>query len=986
MGRGLYEGEAVYRSAVDACCEVLSGPLGLDLRTVLYPAAGEEAAAAEALKRTSLTQPALFVTEYALTQLLGEWGIRPVAMVGHSIGELVAACVSGVLERDAALGLVAERGRLMESAPSGVMVSVPLSAADARGYEGEGVWLSVVNAAQASVLSCTHEAVEGLESRLAGDGVAYQRLQTSHAFHCGLMDGVTGPLTAVAGGIETGPVGVPYVSNVTGQWVDAELVGDADYWSRQVREAVRFDAGVETVLSSHGDCVLLEVGPGQALGQLVRGVSREGVAAVVNTLGGAKSAVAAGESLAVALGRLWSVGVEVDWAGASGSERRLKVALPTYPFQRKRYWVEPGRRAEGPVRGVHKREDISQWFYAPSWRPSIVPAPAASPPRRWLVLAAEGAPVADALAAGGAEVIRVVAGAGYACHDEGHYTVSPGSRADIDALLEQLAARQWLPEVVVHALGLADENGAVVDPGAVDEHFFGVLQWVQALAVHAAEQPWRLELLVRGALDAPGGAPASPGRAALAGLCRVIPQELAGVSCRLVDADRQAEDSLAAELLAVPSAPEVAYRGARRWVRGYDPTPLPSTGESGSRIQRGGVCLITGGLGRIGLALARCLAFELGVRLVLTARSGLPERDSWDDPAASWRVDPRLVARVDGVRELEAGGAGVLVAQADVTDEAAMRAAVAEAERRFGPITAIVHAAGVMSGRGAQGLLNLDRDACNAMFDPKLRGARVLESVFAGREPAFCLLASSLSTVLGGLNHGAYASANACLDALAGEADHGSGLPWVCVNWDGWSADGVDGPQGSAAARMEMSMSEGVETFRRIMAMRGTPRLVISTADLDARLAQWVTIGGEEDAPGQVDDDGGQSGYERPDLAEEYVAPRDELEEKVAAIWGRLLGISGVGVHDNFLDLGGHSLLATQMLARLRSELQVDLTLEQVFERPTVAELVEFIRQQGSAEGQEDDLEELMRRVDELTPEEHRALLEQARRARGDEG
>jgi NAD(P)-dependent dehydrogenase (short-subunit alcohol dehydrogenase family)/acyl carrier protein len=318
---------------------------------------------------------------------------------------------------------------------------------------------------------------------------------------------------------------------------------------------------------------------------------------------------------------------------------------------------------------------------------------------------------------------------------------------------------------------------------------------------------------------------------------------------------------------------------------------------------------------------------------------------------------------------------------ADVTDEKSMRAMADAAEGRFGPISVIVHAAGVMSGAGTQGLRNLDREACNTLFDPKLRGARVLESVFANHSLDLCLLVSSLSTVLGGLGHGAYASANACLDALSAQADAARGLPWTCVDWDGWRADDDEVSRGSAAARLTMSASEGIETFRRITALRGISRVVVSTADLDARLAQWVT-------PAEAGDDDSAAerheGYERPDLVEDYVAPRNEVEEKIAAIWGQLLGIDRVGVNDNFLDLGGHSLLATQMLARIRSELKVDLTLDQVFERPTVAELAELVGAHESADGEDRELQELKRQVDQLTPEEHQALLEQARRARGD--
>ena len=207
----------------------------------------------------------------------------------------------------------------MESAPSGAMLSVLLPAAEASAYEGEGVWLSVENGPGMSVLSCTEASLSGLEARLDESGVSYQRLQTSHAFHCGLMDGVLGELDGFATGLKVGAAKIPYVSNVTGEWVDAELAGDPGYWSRQVRGAVRFGEGVETVLAAHPDCVLLEVGPGQVLSQLVRGMTQD--RAVVRTQGGATEEGEAGEWLAKSLGELWCAGVEVDWDQAVRGER-----------------------------------------------------------------------------------------------------------------------------------------------------------------------------------------------------------------------------------------------------------------------------------------------------------------------------------------------------------------------------------------------------------------------------------------------------------------------------------------------------------------------------------------------------------------------------------------------------------------------------------------------------------------------------------------
>jgi amino acid adenylation domain-containing protein len=950
MGRALYESEPVYREAVDGCCAVLVEPLGLELRALLYPAAGEEAAAAEALTRTALTQAALFVTEYALSELLAEWGIRPVAMLGHSIGELVAACVSGVLARDEALRLVAARGRLMEAAPAGVMVSVPLSAEAAKGYEGEGVWLAVVNGPAACVLSCTPEAIRALEARLAADGVVHRRLKTSHAFHCALLAGAAEPLTEAARGLGAGPVGVAYLSNVSGDWITEREVQDPAYWSRQMLSAVQFAAGVQALRARHPEAVLLEVGPGQVLGQLVRGAAPAEAPAPVRTLGGPKDPGEADEWLARALAGLWCAGVEVDWARAVRHERRLKVPLPSYPFQRQRYWVEAGRQAPGeaPARGLHKHPDIARWFYAPTWRPSIVPAaaPADGRPPRWLALTATtglGAALADGLEGLGAEVIRVAAGEGFERLGEAHYRIRIDSDADYARLLAQLMAEQRWPEGVLHGWGF---DGGPANDGVqarLERAFYSVLSLLKALAAQDAERPQRIEILTDDALDVTERDRPCPYKAAVLGLARVVPQEHPRWHCRVIDVrpkaaaapDPKLIEGLLRELAVPPCAPEVAYRNGRRWLRGHEPVELPPATIRELAGQRGGVYLLTGGLGRVGLAIANFLADAFAARLVLTARRPLPARETWNQAAAPWRDDPVTLARVNAVRALEAKGCAVMTFAADVADQAAMQMVLEEVSRRWGGIDGLVHAALDLGESGFTPIARLERSVCERQFAAKLGGAEVLSRLFAGRDLDFCVVASSLSSVLGGLGHGAYSSANASLDAfVAGIRNQTPDLPWTAINWDGWLF--TEQPaEGSALARLAMKPEEGVETFRRVLAATVLPRVVVSTADLAARIRQSLT---QEAAVAPAAGDGGAElvGYERPELTEDYVAPRNDAEARIAELWSELLGIRQVGMHDSFLDLGGHSLLATQLVSRMRSELGIEVTLEDVFRSPTV--------------------------------------------------
>ncbi|HEX8179962.1 MAG TPA: type I polyketide synthase [Pyrinomonadaceae bacterium] len=342
MGRALYEQEAAFRAEVDRCAELLKAELELDLRTVLYPRAEESEAARARLTETWLTQPALFVVEYALAQLWLSWGVKPAALIGHSIGEYVAACLAGVFSLEDALRLVAARGRLMQQLPAGAMLAVPLGEDELTALLTPQLSLAAVNAPGLCVAAGPAAAIAELEERLRAQGVAARRLQTSHAFHSAMMEPMLAAFTARVERVKLKPPQIPYISNVTGARITPEEATDAHYWTKHLRQTVRFAAGVATLLSG-APSVLLEVGPGQTLSTLVRrqvqGADTPGVVASLARRTGAQTDA---EDVLKALGQLWLRGVSVDWAGFYSNEQRRRVPLPTYPFERQRYWVGPG--------------------------------------------------------------------------------------------------------------------------------------------------------------------------------------------------------------------------------------------------------------------------------------------------------------------------------------------------------------------------------------------------------------------------------------------------------------------------------------------------------------------------------------------------------------------------------------------------------------------------------------------------------------------
>ena len=1002
MGSDLYRSEPLFRRVVDECSDLLRSHLEFDLRTVLFPGEGREADAAENLKRTSVTQPALFVIEYALARLWMSWGVRPAAMVGHSIGELVAACVSGVLGLEDALRLVGTRGRVMEQAPAGVMLSIGLTQEQALGRVGEGLWLAAVNAESACVMSGTESAIAELERRLGAEEVPCQRLETSHAFHSGLMDGAMAPLAKAAGDLGKGRIDVPYVSNLTGDWVSGESLPDASYWASHMREPVRFHRCVGTLLSRFPGAIFLEVGPGHALSRLVKmHAGRNRDIPILTSVRGPKEETGNDESMARALGQMWVSGATIDWEAYSSNERRRKVELPTYPFDRKKYWVTAAKVEREKPAGIAKAGDVARWFYEPYWQPALVPRRGAGEamPRRWLILGEDTglcARIGARLQEAGAQVVSVRAAGGFESIDQSGFTVSPSSAGDFSRLVDALRARDWAPDVVVHGWGVTGGEAAAAPAGGeralLDRCFYSLLSLAQALSRGMPEKEMRIEVVADMAQRVSDRDPVCALKGTTIGLCLVIPQEMPAFICRHLDVahdpDEASREATAGQVLSemscAPSDASVAYRSGRRWVRRYQPVELPAPSVADLPLRERGLYLITGGLGNLGLTIADALVKQCKARLILTSRAGLPERSEWNDESAPWRKDFRIDLRVRLVQDFERRGGEVLVAAVDAMDAKSMAEVVERAEQKWGPLRGAIHAAGVMSGSGFQSLQGLGAEGCEQLFGPKIQGTRALAEVLDKRNADFCLLVSSLSVVLGGLGNGAYASANAYLDAFAAGRRAGAGATrWLSVNWDQWNFEGDEAARGSALARLAMTPAEGVEATRRILATGELTQVVVSTADLEGRLAQWVNPAAKRPKPGQAQGEEAEL-HERPELEDAYVAPRNETEEQISQLWATLLAVERVGIHDNFLDLGGHSLLAAQLLARLRGKFRVEFALDDVFRRPTVAEQAELIAERSTSKSADDREASLKERLSKMSDAERRALLEEARRSRRD--
>jgi phthiocerol/phenolphthiocerol synthesis type-I polyketide synthase E len=718
--------------------------------------------------------------------------------------------------------------------------------------------------------------------------------------------------------------------------------------------------------------VLLEVGPGNTLVSLARQQGGDPPAAVAG-LRHPRDGQDDRAFLLGALGRLWLAGVQVDWARVHAGDRRRRVVLPTYPFERQPYWVEKSRdrydwewMAGG---GSLERRGVADWFYQPSWR-RLLPAELHGEPAfpeggaRWLVFLDEtglGARVVDELVAAGQMVATVRAGAAFAATGTLTFTIDPRERADYVALLKALEDARRRPRFVLHLWGLT-AGGAGTAPGLLDDRFEGPLEeaedrgfysllfLAQALSRTDVKDALTIAVVTNGMQEVVGGELRCPEKATVLGPCRVIPQEMAHVECRSFDVElpppaSPEETALARRLLAelATGQPDgvVAYRGRHRWIQALEPTPLAPPNGHGL-LRRHGVYLVTGGLGGIGLALARHLAERYQARLVLTGRSAVPPAGEWPAWLAAHEAGDATSERIRQLLDLEARGAAVVYVAGDVARREDMEAAVQVARERFGCVQGVVHAAGVAGG----GIIPLkEREAAARVMAPKVRGTLALHRALAGEPLDFFVLCSSIAALQGGFGQIDYCAANAFQDAFAHRAA-ASATRVVAVNWDAWREVGmaVNTPvSGPLQALREVSLKvgiapgEGVDAFERVLGA-GASQLAVFTMDQRPALLRAQM----------------KRRAEAPVVAAAPAAPVAEaaraasglgsdLERTVAQAWEHILGREGIGVNDNFFELGGDSLTALQVIARLKAHLGREIPVVRFYEAPTVGRLAKAL-------------------------------------------
>jgi NAD(P)-dependent dehydrogenase (short-subunit alcohol dehydrogenase family)/acyl carrier protein len=557
----------------------------------------------------------------------------------------------------------------------------------------------------------------------------------------------------------------------------------------------------------------------------------------------------------------------------------------------------------------------------------------------------------------GFEVITIEMGEIPTPPDEGAY----------DQLLRELAKQGKIPLRVYHlwGIGAGGSSGSAIKRvnEALDWGFYSLLFLVRALDAHGmiSSQEMRFEVVTGGVYDVTNEEELCPEKAPIYGLCSVISQEYPNIHCRCIDIPVPPGEvavkvirQLMKEFACALGDPVVAYRGDYRWVRSFKPLRLEKPEPGTLPLREGGVYLITGGMGAIGLVLARHLAKFFKAKLILTCRSFFPSREDWEQWLPAHPAEDRVSRKIRRLQEIESLGGEVLVMRADVSHLEQMQVVVKQGVEQWGAIHGVIHSAGIVGDKAFTVIRDMKKTGARLHFESKIYGLLVLEKILKDRAVDFCLVMSSTASVLGGMGFGAYSAANVFMDAYIHRLSRCEGTRWISINWDGWQLEeqqAQDSRLGTEIKELAMTPEQGAEVFERVLAYEEIKQVVQCAGDLQARIDRWVkreSFKPQDNAEHESNRTAVPLFHARPHLSNPYLAPRNAIEEKLSNIWQDLLGYDRVGVRDSFFELGGDSLKAVIAISRIHKQLKIRIPLKDFFSFPTIEGLAQYTKDIGA--------------------------------------
>ncbi|MBA4283871.1 MAG: non-ribosomal peptide synthetase/polyketide synthase [Candidatus Puniceispirillum sp.] len=892
---------------------------------------------------TQFTQPALFIIEYALAKTLIEMGVKPTSMIGHSLGEYVAACIAGIFSFENGIALICERALLMQNTPRGEMLAIECEKEDALHFLTiSNVELALHNTQNNYIFSGTIEEIKILKDYLSNHQYSHKSLKTQHAFHSHLMEKTKPSFKEIFLNIPLQAPTIPIVSNLTGDWLSAQEAIDEEYWYSQMRQTVKFYDGIKLLLPEQNS-IFIEIGPGNSLGSFVKNISRKMTSTpdIIHTLPSHHQKTNDYSLFLTALGKIWQAGIRINWEKTAYGNAQKHISIPTYPFQKQSYWVEPDNKflSSDEVRQYKpiwsRQEDYNKALFSKSLEFD-------NNSYNWIIFKDStgiGDQIISILKQNNISPITIEFSKNYR-EENTNFTIDPSKKAHYLQLLTTIKNTVKNP-IIIHTASCSNSGSMSLEPKEVEKQltlgFYSLLYLTQVYNdIFGSDIHGKITLITNDTQMILGTEKMNPINAALIGAARVIMQEYDNLKIKLIDvclAEKLYNDAALFNYIVRFCTKDNwyetfmnAFRNNYLWDLMY--TPINEMQRKTNRLKDNGVYLFTGGLG--GIALSCCEAIARTVKnpkFILLSRSAFPSKSEWEPILAN--ENHKYYIQTHQLKTLEDLGAQYYIHQVDITDFTTLKLLIEQSTKRFSKIDGLIHAAGILNSELTQ---LKSKSSAEQVLAPKLLGTYNLIAALKNTCLDFVVLKSSLASLLGGLGLVDYAAANSCLDSFAA-SDLLSFSNFVStINWNTWQEIGMavnaqkDGKINFLGQDNNISTQQGQRVFLDMLRANES-NVIISKTDLN----QQKTKADSAALPTIIRDD--------LPITTKYYPPNNKIESKLVEIWQHSLGISNLGIDDDFFSLGGHSLKALSLIEKINSAFQTSLPMTQIYNTSTIKKL-----------------------------------------------
>lgn len=940
MGKDLYEKETKFKEEIEKGFRALEEIIGADYLHILYPESDLDLRINDML----YTQPIIFLFEYSLAQLLMSYGVSPTCMIGHSIGEYVAACLSGVFSFEDALKLVVKRGQLMYGMQPGAMVSVALSEREAFKFVSDKISIAAINSVDQVVFSGDALSMDELIGTLERLDIQFVKLFASHAGHSPMIEDIIDEYRSELQQISRNAPEIPFVSNLTGNFITDQEAISIEYWLQHMRKTVRFSQGIQTVLNIHDRNVFVEVGAGHSLVSLLKQHKTSVEQPLyVNLIRSIKEKENDLKYFIGNIGSLWENGVAIDWKGLYKNEKRHKISLPTYSFEKSKFPTEVNpieklKTTDPVLLSEVDNNGLKDWIYYPVWKNTALwPASVKKTEKVILFFCDDDqlfTSVKDDVLKRCKCLIQVKTGAGFIKHSNIEYTIDAKVVEQFVGLFAELnkddieitdVLYAWNMHVDAKPVQLSEEN--------LNLHlcYLSLVNIAKGLKQGNIISGKRIIVLTNGLHKVIGNETINSGQSLLLGLVNVLPQEYSLSCCNidinLLEHNNSWVENLVQEIFNNESIHDriVALRYNQRWVKEYVRNIHPVITDV-TAIKKEAVYLITGGLGNVGFILAKYLIQTYNAKLIINGRKALPVSESIDQSKQEW------IRRWNYLRSMTND---VIYISADVSDHDVFKEALSDAEGKIGTVQGVIHAAGNINTNDFELVEDITPAKVLNMFSGKVAGLHTIYSIFNNRSIDFVWITSSLASVLAGLSYGSYSSANLYMEHFLSSRSNDL-KNWKCVGLGEMVFEDDRIESEKMQKRTSLVPDEIISLFEWSLLIKDGGAIVESAIGLPGRIQK---VYGQKKQVYLDTDLREVVKKQRPNLKNKYTPPETETERKLIAMIEEFFGVQDIGIADNFFELGGDSLKAMVLLKRIKKEFNVALRLKEFFTAQNLAQV-----------------------------------------------